>query len=155
MLRMDKSIVTIQEVRKLFLQVIESLTIEQINKVPQGFNNNIIWNFGHAISSQQNLCYKPAGLQFKIDEAVVLKFAKGTKPETFIDKAEVDFLKHQSAALIDQLIVDMNNNIFKNYKSLTTGFNVELTNVDDAVKYITMHDGLHFGYAMAIRRLIK
>ena len=152
---MDTCISTIIESRKLFRQLIEGLTIEEINKVPEGFNNNIIWNFGHVIVSQQILCYKLAALPLKIDPSYLLKYSKGTMPETFFDEAELEFLKTQSVLLIEHLIEDMNANLFNNYTPYTTSFNVSLTSVDDAVKFLTMHEGLHLGYAMAIKRAIK
>ena len=152
---MDTSIVTIQATRKLFLNLIEGLTIEEINKIPEGFNNNIIWNFGHIIVSQQTLCYKLAGLPLIIDEAYVLKYAKGTKPEVFLDAKELAVLKELSVSLIDQLVNDMDKNLFVNYKEYQTSFNVKLVNVEDAVKYLTMHEGMHYGCVLALKKLIK
>ena len=94
----DKSIDTIQATRKLFLTLLESLSIDELNIVPQGFNNNIIWNFGHVIVSQQILCYKLAGLPLKIEDTFVSKYSKGTKPETFINDTELIFLKQQAVS---------------------------------------------------------
>ncbi|MBC7383611.1 MAG: DinB family protein, partial [Bacteroidia bacterium] len=61
----------------------------------------------------------------------------------------------QSAFLIDELVKDIEQDLFKNFTTYVTSFNVTLVNVNDAVKYLTMHEGLHLGYAMAIKRLIK
>ena len=43
----------IKENRKLFIRMMEELTIEQLNEIPTGFNNNMAWNFGHAVVSFQ------------------------------------------------------------------------------------------------------
>ncbi|MEP6597573.1 MAG: DinB family protein [Ginsengibacter sp.] len=151
----NKSIDTIQQTRKMFLKLMEDLSIDSLNKVPEGFTNNIIWNFGHAIVSQQIICYKLATLPLKIDESYILKYSKGTKPETFLDENELAFLKEQAVVLIDELITDIENNEFNNYSSYTTAFGVELNSVNDAIKYLTMHEGLHLGYAMALKRSIN
>ena len=151
----DKSIDTIQATRKLFLTLLESLSIDELNIVPQGFNNNIIWNFGHVIVSQQILCYKLAGLPLKIDDTFVSKYSKGTKPETFINDTELIFLKQQAVSLIEELVVDLEKGVFTSYNNYTTSFNVELNSVKDAVKFIAMHEGLHLGYAMALKRIVK
>ncbi|MDN3654786.1 DinB family protein [Ferruginibacter paludis] len=151
----DKCIDTILASRNLFLKLMDGLTIEQLNQVPEGFNNNIIWNFGHVIVSQQILCYKLAGLPMKIDASYVAKYSKGTKPETFLDEKELEFLKGQSIGLINELVADIEKNIFTSYNNYTTSFNVELNSVDDAVKFITMHEGLHLGYAMALKRIVN
>ena len=44
--------------RKIFESFIDRLTLEQLNKVPQGFKNNVIWNIVHCIVTQQLLVYK-------------------------------------------------------------------------------------------------
>ena len=152
---MDTCISTIIESRKVFRQLIDGLSIEEINIIPAGFNNNIIWNFGHVIVSQQLLCYKLSGLPLKIEESYLLKYAKGTKPEIFFDITELEFLKKQATFLIDELVRDLDQGLFKNFTTYVTSFNVTLLNVDDAVKFLTMHEGMHLGYAMAIKRLIK
>jgi len=152
---MDTSIVTIQETRKLFLNLIEGLSIEEINIIPQGFNNNIIWNFGHVIVSQQTLCYRLAGLPLNLDESYILKYAKGTKPETFLDGKELAFLKELSVSMINILVDDLDKNLFSNYKEYQTSFNVKLLTVQDAVKFLTMHEGMHYGYVLALKKLIK
>ncbi len=151
----DKSIDTIQATRKLFLTLLESLSIDEVNIVPEGFNNNVIWNFGHVIVSQQILCYKLAGLPLKLDDTFISKYSKGTKPETFINDTELIFLKQQAISLIDELVVDLDKEIFTSYNNYTTSFNVELNNIEDAVKFIAMHEGLHLGYAMALKRIVK
>jgi predicted transcriptional regulator len=151
----DKCIDTILASRNLFLKLMDGLTIEQLNQVPEGFNNNIIWNFGHVIVSQQILCYKLSGLPMKIDVSYVSKYSKGTKPETFLDEKELEFLKSQSIALINELVADIEKNSFTSYSNYTTSFNVALNNIDDAVKFITMHEGLHLGYAMALKRIVN
>ncbi len=151
----DKCIDTILASRNLFLKLMDGLTIEQLNQVPEGFNNNIIWNFGHVIVSQQILCYKLSGLPMKIDASYVSKYSKGTKPETFLDEKELEFLKSQSIGLINELVADVEKNSFTSYSNYTTSFNVALNNIDDAVKFITMHEGLHLGYAMALKRIVN
>lgn len=152
---MDKSIETIQATRKIFIQLMEGLSIDALNKVPEGFNNNIIWNFGHAIVTQQILCYKLANLPLKIDESYLLKYSKGTKPEKFLDDNELAFLKQQAVSLMDELVVDMEKDVFNNFSSYTTSFNVVLNSIDDAIKFLVMHEGLHLGYAMALKKLVN
>lgn len=152
---MDKSVETILATRKMFLKLIDGLSIETMNKIPQGFNNNIIWNFGHVIITQQLLCYKLSNLPLHVEESFVAKYSKGTKPETFIDAKELDYLKEIALSSVDQLMVDMDNKIFNDFNSYTTSFGVELTSIDDVVKFISMHEGIHIGYAMALKRVVN
>ncbi len=150
----DKSIDTIQATRNLFLKLIDSLSIDQLNKIPEGFNNNIIWNFAHVIVSQQILCYKLAGQPLKVDESYVANYSKGTKPTTFVGEAELALLKRQAVQLIEELIIDIEKGLLDHYTNYTTSFDVTLSSIDDAVKFLTMHEGLHLGYAMALKRIV-
>ena len=68
------------ETRKNFIGLIESLTTEQLNKIPDRFSNNIIWNFGHNVVTQQLLCYKLAGKEPYMNEEIINEFRKGSKP---------------------------------------------------------------------------
>ncbi len=151
----DTAIETIQQSRRLFINLVEDLSIEKLNEIPEGFNNNIIWNFGHVIVSQQILCYKLANQPLKIDAAYVAKYAKGTKPDSFIDAEEFAFLKQQAVTLINELITDIQAGIFDKFDTYTTSFGVVLNEIEDAVKYLTMHEGLHLGYSMALKRIIS
>jgi len=151
---MDKQFDVIDKTRTNFLNLINSLSIEQLNKIPAGFNNNIAWNFGHVIVSQQTLCYVRAGLEPRIENSWFEKYAKGTKPESFIDAEEIDVLKKYLFSLIDDLRNDMADNKFGGYQKVMTAFGVELTCVEDTIPYFAMHDGLHLGYSLAMRKLV-
>lgn len=152
---MDKSVETILATRKMFLKLIDGLSIETMNKVPHGFNNNIIWNFGHVIITQQILCYKLANIPMHVEETFITKYSKGTKPETYIDAKELEYLKEIALSSVDQLMVDMDNKIFNNFNNYTTSFGVELTSINDVVKFIGMHEGIHIGYTMALKRVVN
>jgi hypothetical protein len=151
---MEKEFDVIDKTRTNFLNLVNSLTIEQLNKIPEGFNNNIAWNFGHAIVSQQTLCYVRAGIQPRIEDSWFKKYQKGTKHESFIDAEEIEVLKKYLFSLIDDLRKDMSENKFANYQKVMTTFGVELTSVEDTIPYFSMHDGIHLGYALALRKLV-
>lgn len=46
---------TLRHIRTSVLNLIESLTLKQINEIPAGFNNNIIWNLGHLVATDQRI----------------------------------------------------------------------------------------------------
>ena len=48
--------------RSLYLKFLTSYSLEQLNKIPEGMNNNLIWNIGHIIAAQQGLVYRLSGL---------------------------------------------------------------------------------------------
>ncbi len=151
---MDNSLQVTLQTRKNFLRLLDSLTIEQLNEIPDGFNNNIAWNAAHIIVAQQSLCYGLAGASLKIDKSMIEKYGKGTKPTSFIGEEEMALLKKLMVSSISDLEKDLQTNIFANYQTYQTSFGFELTNIQDTIKFFPIHDALHFGYAMALKRMV-
>lgn len=73
---MDKSFEIIRKTRQAILSQVSELTIGQLNEIPAGFNNNIIWNLAHMVAAQQGICYVRGGLPLVIKE----KFSWPTGP---------------------------------------------------------------------------
>ncbi|MCL4640199.1 MULTISPECIES: DinB family protein [Olivibacter] len=142
------------QVRRNFIELMDNMTIGELNTIPSGFNNNIAWNFGHIVVSQQKLCYTLSGLPIKLDEQYMLKYQKGSKPEKFIDQDEIDYLKEQAYTLIDELLGDLEASIFHNFNPTKLHFGLELKGIEDAINYFQNHDALHLGFATAIKRAI-
>jgi len=144
-----------RKTRENFIRLIETSTVEELNEIPAGFNNNIIWNFGHIISSQQGLCYLLADVQPVIDKQYILPFKKGTKPEKFVDAEEIKTLKALMRSTIDQLEEDLNDHKFTNYNAFKTDYGVEVRSNAEAVQFFVVHDALHYGIASAIKKVIN
>ena len=151
---MGKSIAISRQTRRNFIDLINSLSIAQLNEIPAGLNNNIIWNFGHIVVTQQILCYLLAGASPKMDQSLIEKYRKGAKPEDFVEQAEIDTLKSLAVSLLDELEVDLDTDVFSNYKSYPTSYGFELTNIDDAIEFFAVHESMHYGVALTIKKLV-
>jgi hypothetical protein len=151
---MNKSIESIRKTRSYVLQLVNGLTAEQLNEVPAGFNNNIIWNLGHLIASQQGICYLRAGLKAWVSEKVYGDYKPGTKPSSFINNSEIEELKNLLLTSLDPLETDYGNNLFQNYPTWTTRYDVTITTIDEALQFLLFHEGLHTGYIMALKRVV-
>ena len=44
--------------RSNIAKLVEGLSIEQLNHIPEGFNNNLAWNIGHILVTQELLIYR-------------------------------------------------------------------------------------------------
>jgi hypothetical protein len=152
---MRKSIEIILKPRLMVLNGIKDLTADQLNLVPQGFNNNIIWNLAHMISAQQGICYTRAGLPIVTDDKFYTPYRPDTKPTGFVEEEDVATIKELFISTIEQLEADMDNAIFANYPTFTTRYGLELDSIDTAVAFLPFHEGLHAGYIMALKRVIK
>jgi DinB superfamily len=152
---MEKSTEIIKETRIRFLNLMNDLSIDALNKVPTNFNNNIIWNFGHIIATQQVLCYQLSNVHMKLGVEYIQRYAKGTKPHVSVSQKEIDFLKQHALDTVEELETDFRSNVFNNFQPYTTGFGVRLNDISDAIKYVSTHETLHLGYAMALKRLVQ
>ncbi|HUQ96603.1 MAG TPA: DinB family protein [Chitinophagaceae bacterium] len=152
---MNQVIDTIKNTRQHLLQLVSNLSTDQLNKIPEGFNNNIIWNLSHMVAAQQGVCYLRAGVPLRIDEAFYLRYKPETKPESFVDSAAVEMVKKAFFTTLDQFVTDNDAGLFANYKPWKTRYGNELQTIDDAAQFLLFHEGLHVGYVMALKHLVK
>lgn len=140
--------------RKLLSQFLNDYTLEQLNTIPHGFNNNLIWNIGHIIVVQQMLVYNLSELPMMISSEMVDKYKKGTKPEHDVTQTEVDEMRSLLFETINQTKADYNSKVFKNYSEylLSSGFIIK--NAEDAMAYNYYHEGMHLGVMMTIRKFV-
>ena len=151
---MNNGIERIRQSRIHLLKLIENLTTEELNKIPPGFNNNVIWNLGHLISAQQRICYLRNGSKPFIDEPFLSLYKPGTKPGGRVNESDVAEIKELFLDAIDQFGKDYEAGIFSGYPAWTTGYGIEISNIDDAINFDLFHEGLHRGYIMAMKRML-
>lgn len=147
----------VQQKTRVFLKAyLEKLTLENLNNIPERYNNNIIWNIGHIIVTQQLLVYKLSGLPMLVNDDLVAKYMKGTKPDKNATQEDVEELKDLLFSTIKKTEEDYNNGrftSFQNYVLSTTGNT--LTKVEEAINFNLFHEGIHFGYIMAMVKTLK
>ena len=149
---MQKQIELIKITRSRFIQLVEGLSIEQLNEIPAGMSNNIAWNFGHIVAAQQALCNNLSGVALNVAPEFIANYKKGTKPEGNISQEVVDQFKAYLVSNINDLEKGLEENAFANYQTYTTSFGNTLNNIEDAIRFVATHDALHLGYSMAIRK---
>ena len=141
--------------RQNILKLIDGLSVEQLNKIPEGYNNNIIWHVGHLIATQQLLIYRLSNTEVLITENIIDEFRKGTKPEKQYSEDDIEELKSLFIEVVHRTEQDYNYDVMNAYKEdYPTSYGIVLKNVDDAVKFNNIHEGLHLGYIMAMRKLV-
>ncbi len=143
-----------QTSRRLLYQLIQDLTLEQLNTIPQSFNNNIIWNIGHIIVVQQMLVYNLSGLPMQVSADLVSKYKKGTRPTAFVSETEVQLLKELLFSTIEQTEIDFERQVFKTFTEykVMTGFVIK--NVNDAIAFNYYHEALHTGVIMSLKKVV-
>ena len=141
-------------IREILLKILDNHSLEQLNKIPAGYSNNLIWNVAHCISAQQVLVYKLSGLPILVSDEFIDKYKKGTKPEGDVSQAEVDEIRGLLFSTLDKTEKDVNDGIFLNYTTYLTSMGFELTNIQDALDFVNYHEGIHTGIIMSIRKFV-
>lgn len=140
--------------RKIYLSFLEGYSLDQLNKIPDRFNNNLIWNIGHVIVVQQLLIYRSSNQPMTVSTDLVNRYKPGTKPSQPATQAEVDQLKELLISVIAKTENDYKTKIFTVYNELSTSTGFHLASVEDALEFNNYHEGIHLGNMMSLRKFI-
>ena len=140
--------------RTIYRQFLETLTLDELNTKPKGFNNTIYWNIKHVVITQQLLVYSLSGLPALVSETEIEAFRKGTKSEGEATKEDVEMLKTQLFSTLEKTKEDYQKGMFKTYNEYTVSTKSTLSNVDEALEFNNFHEGIHFGYILAMKKAL-
>lgn len=141
--------------RKLLKKLLLSVDESQANRIPEGFNNNIIWNCAHVISVQQALIYQLCGQTPRVDKTLLRKFNIGTKPEEYFDKNFIEDIAEQLITTSVQMAEDLENQPFAVINPFMTAIKVELTTLEEALMFTNYHEGLHLGVITSLLKRVS
>lgn len=152
---MNNKIDLIRKTRSKTLELISGLSIQQLNKIPEGFNNNIIWNLGHLIAAQEGIFYLRGKLELNIEQDFFNSFKNGSRPEREIDAEEIEKIRSLLFSSLDRVESDLEKNVFRNYPAWTTSMGIEIHSIEDAINFLPFHDGLHLGCITSLKKLVS
>jgi len=145
--------VTLQN-RKALKKILDFHSLEQLNQIPNGFNNNILWNCAHVIAVHQMLTYGLNNLPFGIPKEFVFRFTPGTKPDSVYDAALVDDVKSLLFTSFEQFQADINDNKFVAFNPFMTALKFEINDLEKAVAFNQYHESLHMGHILNLMKFV-
>lgn len=151
---MKSNLELIRYTRNNIMKLVGDLTVEQFNSIPEGFNNNIIWNLAHMIYTQQSMCYKLGGLSPKIDITIFGAYASGTFPQGERTAAEINLILETFSTILSDFENDLNAKLFTSYRPWSLHDQLMVDNIDDAIAVTAVHEGRHFGVITSLKTLI-
>ncbi len=152
---MQKSIETIRQLRHTVLKTINGLSLEQLNRIPEGFNNNIIWNAAHLVAAQQGICYRRSKQPLQVSDAFFEAYKPDSKPGAPVTQQEVEEIKGLLLSTVDALQEDYDKGLFNGaYEAFVSRYGVPLNTLEEAVAFLPFHEGFHLGYITALKRII-
>lgn len=140
--------------RKNILGLCEGLSHDQLNLIPDGFNNNLIWNAGHVIATMELLTYGLAGLPLPSGTDFVDRYRKGTRPVAPASSSEIGYILKAQHTSIQQLEQDLETADFGKYRAYATSYGVTIASIKEAMVFNNMHEAMHIGSMIALRKFV-
>jgi formate dehydrogenase maturation protein FdhE len=140
--------------RKSLSHFLNTTSLEKLNKIPEGFNNNIIWNIAHIVVVQQMLVYKLSGLPMLVSDEMVAKYMRGTKPLNDVTQSEIELIQSVLFETINKTEEDYNIGIFQNFQEFTSLSGFTMRNIEDALAFNYYHEAVHTGMIMSIMKFV-
>lgn len=140
--------------REVYLKYLNGYTLEQLNTIPEGFSNNLIWNIGHVVVVQQRLVYGASSLPMSVSDELFQHFKNGSKPTGKDSQAMLDHIKTLLLEPLTKTQQDYNDGVFKTYKEFTTSTGFLISSIEDAIAFNNYHEAMHLGIMMSIRKFV-
>ncbi len=134
--------------------IMSGLSLEQMNTIPEGFNNNILWNAGHVVATSLLLTYGLSGLEAPLGADLIPRFRKGTRPEGPYTEADLQYILELLDSALTRLEQDYQAGIFQEFRSYQTSFGVQLASVEEGIQFNVVHESMHLGNMLSMRKLV-
>lgn len=136
-------------------QLIDTVNHELLFTIPENFNNNIIWQIGHCITSQQRHMYMRSGLPMHISQEFMETFKIGTSPRSWIIRPDVQEVKHALLFTVEQLREDLKSGVFVRYKPFSLPIGIHISNHLQALQAAIFHEAEHSGIIFSYLKLLQ
>ena len=155
-MKFEEEIKVLRATRENTISVIKELSLEQINTIPEGFTGNIAWHLGHMVQTHRGLVYQLNSQKSGLEKEFINKYRKDSKPESPIDQSEFEFITEQLLNQVEELEADLQkDDFFGENIPYSTSYNYDLNSLEECINFSNVHQGLHLGYIMALKRIVK
>lgn len=146
-------------VRQMIVKVLKSIPVEQADTIPPTWHNNARWHAGHLLVTPCLLTHGLLKEDLTVPAVYRQWFAKESSPAAW---TEADAIPTY-ADLVDE-IIPLGGRLIESFKDrlnepflepYTTSVGIVLKNPADAFTMSLMHDGIHLGMLLALRRALQ
>jgi hypothetical protein len=148
------AIIIFEQIRRQLAGLMKSLSEEQMLFIPDGFDNNIAWNFGHIVYVQESLIYRLAGAPTLTNETHRALFDMGTSPADWQATPDVGAIRELLKQSGMKLRSDYEAGAFADFKAYQTSTGFSIATVEESIAFVNFHEGLHLGAILSIRNLL-
>ncbi len=152
---MEAEIKIWQNTRKNLIGFIDYFGEERLNKIPDGFNNNLIWNIAHIIAVQQRVIFSASETPIVVPQHIIDNYKPGTVPSGTNSKEDIAAIRELLASTIDSTIALVNNKKNLPYHEFTTKTGAfHISNLIEAFAFNNFHEAMHLGQMMILRKKV-
>ena len=145
---------TFRITRHHMMRELEGLSHEDMLVIPDGRDDNVIWNVGHLLCSLSRLTYVFSGHPLPIPEHYLELFGKGTSAKNWTESPNVAEVLANFTSVAVQVEMDYVSGKFNGYKSLQITPEDTISSVEEAVAFHCFHEGLHIGMIITLKELL-
>ncbi|MFD1737273.1 DinB family protein [Bacillus salitolerans] len=143
-------------VRKRTLAMLDTLSVNQIDKIPTGFNNNILWNIGHIFVSTESLLYGFVREQSPIEDRYVKLFTMNTSPKNWSgDIPSFHELKDNLTLQLERVQKEFTGRLHEEGAKPFDLGTVQFTTVAEVFNFAIWHEGLHQGTITCLNKVLN
>ena len=136
-MNITKQIDFLKNQRSNLLLQISKLSNEELTFIPEGSNNNILWNLGHILVIPQHYFYVANGHTALVEQYYIQHYMSGTRPlANDIDK-EYKTIKELLLPTADLLKDDYDKGMFNNFRAFGNKDFIE------TLELLTKHEAGH------------
>ncbi|MFD2611635.1 DinB family protein [Paenibacillus gansuensis] len=147
-------------VRSQTLELVEGVTEELADRIPEGFRNNIRWQLGHVYLATEAFSLMQLNLPLQLPEGFMERYAYSTTPQDEAAKSFpvltipelVSMLKEQPDRIRETFPISRLN---ESVSPLTTSTGLDLLTPEQSIRYCLYHEGLHFGTINAYKKILS
>ncbi|MBF0597609.1 DinB family protein [Faecalibacter rhinopitheci] len=151
---MEEHIIYLNKIRREIIDELSQHTLDQLLYIPVGYKNNIFWNAAHVLATQQLVHYYLSENRMLVDMEFIRMFKKGTFGNNSSSEEDVKELIELLESTPMQLHKDYRAEKLSRYRTYQTSFGIELNCIEDAILYNNIHEAMHLGYILSLKKNI-
>jgi len=144
-------------VRARTFHICRNISDEESERIPEGFSNNIKWNIGHIVVTQDFLINRLV-LQREslIPKEMTKLFKMGSSPKEWNQKAptleELFGLLKSNAEQLKELLTDKLDHPLENHMTIGS---YSMKTVDELFSFTLFHEGIHQGVIQGLKYTVQ
>ena len=147
----------LEVVRGNTIKAVNGISENQANYIPEGFNNNILWNLGHIYLVQEKFAFNFIPEPMHVPDGFTELFDRGSKPSEW--KLQPPTLTEMVNILEDQtkrikkVLAERLEEVVANPFVMPTG--LTLKTVEEFLTFSMYHEGMHVQTIRILEKLSK